>query len=57
MRVEITKPPAESEDYQALAAVSGTDSEIDARIDSITDLAAVKEELRRLARAVRTLAR
>ena len=57
MRVEVTKPADESEDYQALAAVAGTDADIDARIDSITDLSAVKEELRRLARAVRTLAR
>jgi hypothetical protein len=57
MRVEVTKPPAESEDYQALAAVAGTDADIDVRIDAITDLAAAREELRRLARAVRTLAR
>ena len=57
MRVEVTKPPAESEDYQALAAVAGADADIDARIDTITDLAAAREELRRLARAVRTLAR
>ena len=57
MRVEVTKPPAESEDYQVLAAVAGTDADIDARIDTITDLAAAREELRRLARAVRTLAR
>ncbi len=57
MRVEVTKPADESEDYQALSAVAGTDAEIDARIDTITDLAAAREELRRLARAVRTLAR
>lgn len=57
MRVEVTKPVDESEDYQALSAVAGTDAEIDARIDTITDLAAAREELRRLARAVRTLAR
>ena len=57
MRVEVTKPADESEDYQALAAVAGADADIDARIDTITDLAAAREELRRLARAVRTLAR
>lgn len=57
MRVEVTKPADESEDYQALGAVAGTDADIDARIDTITDMAAAREELRRLARAVRTLAR
>lgn len=57
MRVEVTKPQDETEDYQALAAVGGTDAEIDAVIDAITDMAAVREELRRLARAVRTLSR
>ena len=57
MRVEVQKPAAESEDYQALAGVTGTDADIDARIDAITDLSACKEELRRLAKAVRTLAR
>jgi hypothetical protein len=57
MRVEITKPADESEDYRALAAITGTDADIDARIDTITDIPAVREELRRLARAVRTLAR
>lgn len=57
MRVEASKPQDEAEDHQALAAVGGTDAEIDAMIDGITDLAAVREELRRLARAVRTLAK
>ena len=57
MRVEVTKPQDETEDYQALAAIRGTDAEIDAVIDAITDMSAVREELRRLARAVRTLSR
>lgn len=57
MRVEVTKPPAESEDYQALAGITGTDAELDAMVDGITDMAAVREHLRRLTRAVRTLVR
>ena len=57
MRVEVTKPADESEDYQALAAVTGTDAELDAMVDGVTDMAAVREHLRRLTRAVRTLVR
>jgi hypothetical protein len=57
MRVEITKPTDVTEDYQALAAVTGTDAELDAMVDGITDLPAVREHLRRLTRAVRTLVR
>jgi len=57
MRVEITKPADETEDYQALAGITGTDAELDAMVDGITDLPAVREHLRRLTRAVRTLVR
>jgi len=57
MRIDVQKPQDETEDYQALAAVTGTDAELDAMVDGITDLAAVREHLRRLTRAVRTLVR
>lgn len=57
MRIDVTKPQDETEDYQALAAVTGTDAELDAMVDGITDLPAVREHLRRLTRAVRTLVR
>mgnify|MGYP002260864583 CR=1 FL=1 len=43
--------------YQALAGITGTDAELDAMVDGITDMAAVREHLRRLTRAVRTLVR
>lgn len=57
MRIDVQKPLDETEDYQALAGVTGTDAEIDAMVDGITDLAAMREHLRRLTRAVRTLVR
>lgn len=57
MRIDVTKPQDETEDYQALAAVTGTDAELDAMVDGITDMAAMREHLRRLTRAVRTLVR
>jgi hypothetical protein len=57
MRIEVTKPADESEDYQALAGITGTDAELDAMVDGVTDMAAVREHLRRLTRAVRTLVR
>lgn len=57
MRIDATKPQDETEDYQALNAVAGTDAELDAMVDGITDMAAVRDHLRRLTRAVRTLAR
>lgn len=57
MRIDVQKPLDETEDYQALAAVTGTDAELDAMVDGITDMAAVREHLRRLTRAVRTLVR
>jgi len=57
MRIDVQKPQDETEDYQALAAVTGTDAELDAMVDGITDFAAVREHLRRLTRAVRTLVR
>jgi hypothetical protein len=57
MRVEVCKLDEVVEDVAALTAVQGTDSDVDARIDGIVDLAGVREELRRLARAVRSLAR
>lgn len=57
MRIDVTKPQDETEDYQALAGVSGTDAELDAMVDGIADLQAVREHLRRLTRAVRTLVR
>lgn len=57
MRVEVSKLDDVVEDVAALSAVLGTDVEIDARVDAIADLAGIKQELRRLARAVRSLAR
>ena len=57
MRIDVQKPLAETEDYQALAGITGTDAELDAMIDGITDMAAMREHLRRLTRAVRTLVR
>ena len=57
MRIDVQKPLDETEDYQALAGVTGTDAELDAMVDGITDMAAVREHLRRLTRAVRTLVR
>lgn len=57
MRVEVSKLDDVVEDVAALSAVLGTDAEIDARVDAIADLAGIKQELRRLARAVRSLAR
>ena len=57
MRIDVQKPLDETEDYQALAAVTGTDAELDAMVDGITDMAAMREHLRRLTRAVRTLVR
>jgi hypothetical protein len=57
MRVEVFKLDEVVEDVAALTAVQGTDTDVDARIDGIVDLAGVREELRRLARAVRSLAR
>ena len=57
MRIDVQKPQAETEDYQALAGITGTDAELDAMVDGITDLAAMREHLRRLTRAVRTLVR
>lgn len=57
MRIDVQKPLDETEDYQALAGITGTDAELDAMVDGITDLAAMREHLRRLTRAVRTLVR
>lgn len=57
MRVEVSKFDDVVEDVAALSAVLGTDSEVDARIEGIADLSGVREELKRLARAVRSLAR
>lgn len=57
MRVEVSKLDDVVEDVAALSAVLGTDAEIDARVDAIADFAGIKQELRRLARAVRSLAR
>lgn len=57
MRVEVCKLDEVVEDVAALAAVQGSDTDVDARIDGIVDLAGMREELRRLARAVRSLAR
>ena len=57
MRVEVSKLDDVVEDVSALSAVLGTDSEVDARVDAIADLTAIKQELRRLARAVRSLSR
>jgi hypothetical protein len=57
MRIDVQKPLDETEDYQALAGITGTDAELDAMVDGITDLQAVREHLRRLTRAVRTLVR
>lgn len=47
----------EAEDCQALACFAGTDAELDAMVDGITDLSAVREHLRRLTRAVRSVVR
>lgn len=57
MRIDVQKPQPETEDYQALAGITGTDAELDAMVDGITDMAAMREHLRRLTRAVRTLVR
>ena len=57
MRIDASKPQDEAEDHVALANAVSTDGEIDARIDAVQDLAGVRDELRRLARVVRTLAR
>jgi len=57
MRIDVQKPQDETEDYQALAGITGTDAELDAMVNGITDMAAVREHLRRLTRAVRTLVR
>lgn len=57
MRFEASKPQDEAEDHIALMRAISSDAEIDARVDAIQDLAAAREELRRLARVVRTLAR
>jgi hypothetical protein len=57
MRVEVAKLDEVVEDVAALAAVLGSDAEIDARVEAIADLSGIKQELRRLARAVRSLSR